>query len=200
MKKHLKSYILNLTSNKGYTIIELLAVAGILVVLSSIIVGIIYSTLRGSRKTQLITQVSQNGRYSVTVLEGIISDSRNITKMGATDIDDCTSNPSSIGSSSSPTSSITLARLDGGTTTLACSSLPNAYGFPVYTIASNGVSLLDTTNVKSSFCTFSCSQIAQDPYSIPIVNVSYKIVGLFQSYSSPGFTAAVSTSLRVYSP
>jgi type II secretory pathway pseudopilin PulG len=188
MKKNLTSYILHPTSRKGYTIVELLAVAGILVVLSGIILGIIYSTIRGSSKTQLTTQVSQNGRYSVAVLEGIISDSRNITQIDGVDIDDCTSNPSG-------TNSITLARLDGGITILTCGAIGG-----IYTIASNGASLLDTRNVKSSFCNFSCSQVVSDPYSVPIVNVSYKIVGLFQLYSSAGFTASASSSLRVYSP
>lgn len=190
MKKHPTFYILHSTFRKGYTIIELLAVAGILVVLSGIILGIIYSTLSGSNKTRLITQISQNGRYSVAVLEGIISDSRNITQIDGADIDDCTLNPSS-------TNSITLARIDGGITTLSCELIDD-----VYTIASNGASLIDTKNVvvEDASCAFSCFQVVSDPYSIPIVNISYKIVGLFQSVSSPGFTAAASSSLRVYSP
>lgn len=176
------------SSRRGYTIVELLAVAGILVVISGTIFGIIYFTIRGSNKTRQTTKITQNGRYSVAVLQGIISDSRNITRVDGKYIADCTSNPSGI-------NSITLIRLDGGRTILTCGLIDG-----VYTIASNGASLLDTRNVKSSYCNFSCSQVAQDPYSIPIVNISYKIVGLYQSYSSPGFTASVSSSLRVYSP
>ena len=47
-------------SNKGYTVIELLTVAGVLVVITGILTGIIVATLRGTNKTQTANSVAQN--------------------------------------------------------------------------------------------------------------------------------------------
>lgn len=176
----------------------------ILVIVSGIISGIIYSTLRGSSKTKISTEVTQNGGYATTIIAGIISDSRNVAQINGSDLDDCTSVPPPSTDNITPTPlvnrpSITLRRIDGSKTILSCGYVNN-----VYTITSNGVSLLNTNNVKADVntCLFSCTQVVSDPYSIPVVNVSFNVhqvsAGLFENQSSASFST--STSLRVYSP
>jgi len=177
-----------MNSKKGYTLIELLAVISILVVLTGIIAGIIYSTLRGSTRTKKVTEISQNGVYAASLIKGIISDSRNITQVDGVDIDDCTASPTG-------GTSITLKRIDGNKTVISCELIEDNY-----TIASNGASLIDNGVVKAAYCSFSCSQVVTDPYSIPIVNVSFKLVGVNDDISDVGFTASAGSSLRVYSP
>ncbi len=177
----------NKTSIYGYTLIELLAVISILVVLTGIITGIIFSTLQGSSRTKKSTQLSQNGVYAASLIQGVISDSRNVTQIDDIDIDDCTGDPTG-------ESSLTLKRLDGEKTRLSCELIDG-----VYTVASNGASLIDITSVKVTSCNFYCSQAVQDPYSIPIVSVYFNLVGINDS-SSSGFSASAASSLRVYNP
>lgn len=188
------------SSQRGYTIIELLAVVTILVIISSIVSGIIYSTLRGSKKTKIITEVAQNGQYAVSVISNTISDSRNVTRINGTEIENCISNPNSdsvLPNTPSDKPSITLQRLNGGLTRIACINVNS-----VPTVASNGVTLVNIANVTAISCKFSCSQIADDPYSIPIVSVSFTIKdkdsALPENQSSSIFN--FSSSLRVYSP
>ncbi|OGH17037.1 MAG: hypothetical protein A3C30_02180 [Candidatus Levybacteria bacterium RIFCSPHIGHO2_02_FULL_40_18] len=182
MKNHLR-----LMSNKGYTIIELLAVISILVIVAGIISGIIYSTLRGSSKTKITTEVTQNGSYAISVLTNLISSSTSVTKIGGVDIQDCTANPNG--------ASISLVDIDGDEKIISCSG---------NNILSGSASLINTSQVqiKTNSCKFTCSQKAADPYAVPIVSVEFivedKSTGLFETKSSSLFKTSV--SMRNYSP
>ena len=172
---------------KGYTLIELLAVISILVILTGIISGIIYSTLRGGSKTRITTEVTQNGTYAIGVISNILAPSRGVTKVGGVEINDCTTVQTG--------SSITVKSIDGGETTFACSGT---------NISSNSVSLINTNQVQiqPGSCSFSCQQKSTDAYSIPVVSVKFTIedknAALFENKSSSLFKTSV--SLRNYSP
>lgn len=178
---------INIESRKGYTIVELLAVVFILVIISGMISGILYSTLRGSNKTRITTEVTQNGNYAMSVISNIIVDSRSVTNVGGTDISDCTASPSG--------TSISLKRLNGTITNLSCAN---------NTISSDSASLINTNQVQieNNSCFFYCSQTTNDPYAIPIVGVTFKVkdkaTGLFESQSNATFDTSV--SIRNYSP
>lgn len=171
----------------GYTIIELLAVISILVIISGVISGILYSALRGSGKTRITTDISQNGNYAMSVISNIIIDSASVTQIDGVDISDCTASPSG--------SSITLKRLDGSYTSLSCSGA---------TIASNSASLINTNEVQieEGSCVFSCMQGSLDSYSVPVVGVTFTIrdkdSGTFESQGSAVFNNSI--SLRNFSP
>lgn len=176
---------------KGYTLAELLAVISIFVIITGVVISIVSSTFRGSARTKITTEVSQNGQYAIDQIREIISDSRNVLAVNGTSIDDCTASPTSA-------SSITLKRIDGGTTIISCEKINN-----VDTIASNSASMINNGSVKALSCSFSCTQIVSDPYSIPRIDVSFNLsqVGansLFENQSNSTFKT--STSLRVYSP
>src|SRR3989344_2988017 len=133
MKKslNLSSLISHLSSRKGYTIIELLAVISILVILTGIISGILYSTLRGSSKTRISTEVTQNGDYAISVLTNMIAPSTSVTKIGGVDIQDCRTNPSG--------TSISLKNIDGDEYIISC--IGN-------NISSGSASLINTNQVQ----------------------------------------------------
>lgn len=193
-----KHSLKHLKSQKGYTLGELLAVVLILIIISGIVVGIISSTLRGSAKTKATTDMSQNGQYASAVISSMIEDSRNILQINGNDLDDCTQSPASTLLTPAPgvtSPSITLRRIDGGRTVLSCQSVNG-----VSTIASNGASLVDNNAVQVQNCSFSCTQLVQDPYSTPIVNVSFNVFQKNASASDIPVNISVSNSLRVYSP
>ena len=182
----------------GYTLIELLAVISILVVISGIITGILYSTLRGSKKTSATIEMAQNGAYALSIISNSVIDSEDVLKVKTsvgTEVTDCTKSPSG--------PEISLRRFDGATTTFKCELLNG-----VFTVSSNSgalnVSLINTQELKvdSDYCSFSCTQKVGDPYSIPIVGISFKITdkntGLLESAVSSTFETSV--SLRNYSP
>lgn len=81
----------------GFTIMELLVVTGILVAVSGIIGGILFSTLRGSETTRSTTQIAQNGNYAITTFSEIIKQSRQVVNVyedePIEDFQDCTDNP-----------------------------------------------------------------------------------------------------------
>ncbi|HVT01052.1 MAG TPA: prepilin-type N-terminal cleavage/methylation domain-containing protein [Patescibacteria group bacterium] len=149
-----------LKNNKGYTIVELLAVVSILVIISGIISSILYSTLRGSNKVKITTEVTQNGTYAMSVIAKTINDSRNVLQVDGVDIDDCTASPSG--------KSIEFQRLDGSTTTFSCSNGD---------LASNSASIINTETVKvdDASCVFTCYQKADDLYALPIIGINFKI-------------------------
>ncbi len=175
------------THSRGYTIVELLAVVSILVIISGIITGILYSSLRGSSKTKITTEVAQNGNYVLSVFSSVVLDSVNATQIGGVDINDCTASPSG--------TSITLKTLDANFTTLSCAN---------GTISSGSASLINENQVKikENSCFFYCSQKSDDAYAIPIIGIKFtledKSTGLFETRASSTFETSV--SFRNYSP
>lgn len=176
---------------KGYTIIELLTVAGILVVISGLIAGILYSTLRGSNKTKVSTSVAQNGTYALSVISDAIVSAYSVTAINGNPIADCTASPSG--------TIIALKKSDGSTISFSCAN---------NTIASGSASLLDSSQVKIDTtnianCYFYCYQPNSDPYSTPIVGFGFTVTDkntstLLENKSSSTFNTSV--SLRNYRP
>lgn len=192
---------MKITSNKGYTVIELLTVAGVLVAITGILTGIIVSTLRGTNKTQTSNSIAQNGNYASSVISSILVSSDAIVSLSDSggeilnEDGDCTAQP--IGNE------IHLRRTDGGITTLLCAN---------QTIASNSASmsvgLLDTTKVRIDTtdidaCYFKCIQEVDDPYSAPSIEVGFRLTdknlsGSFENRGSADFKTSV--KLRNYAP
>jgi type II secretory pathway pseudopilin PulG len=182
----------------GYTMIELLTVIGILVVVSGIIIGILSTTLRGTEKTKTTTSVAQNGNYALSVITNAIIASYAVTGVGDST---ATSNPPFVDCTNSPVGqSISLKSSTGEEITFACTN---------DTIASNGASIIDTSQVKvdtssESTCSFKCTQPESNPYDIPIVEISFTVsdkaaAGAFLENKSSG-VFKTSVSLRNFNP
>lgn len=138
---------------KGYTLVELLAVIGILSVIGSIVVSVIFISLTGAKKTETVEVIRQNGDLALSQMVKSIRFAKSLDIPA-----DCVT-PATV-------SSITFTPIDGdGQITYACDA---------NTIASNGASLLNTTSIKTKSCSFVCSQDAVS--SPPTITIQYVLV------------------------
>src|SRR5512146_1688361 len=120
----------------GFTLVEMLTVVAIFVVIGGVVNNILVTSFRTSGKTDIVTEVQNNGNYALSQMAKTIRDARGLVSPFP-----CT--PSVVASS------ITVTTPDNQQVTYACGST---------TIASNGASLFDTTKVKLSTCSFTCTQ------------------------------------------
>jgi len=134
-KKNLKSKIL------GFTLIELLVVIGILVATGTIMLSILFVTLRTSKKSDLLVTMKQNGNSALSQIVKSIRYAKSLD-----------SPTSCVPQITNLTSIAITSYLDNAQTTFSCVAGPPS------TIASNGASLLDTNSVAVSSCSFTCSQ------------------------------------------
>lgn len=164
---------------KGFTLVEMLAVMVVFVVIGSFVTAILITSLRGNNKTNTLTAVRQNGNYALSQMAKTIRNARYLVS------------PSSCGTVSNPTITTTLQLKDpnGNTITYDCSG---------GTISSNSSSLLDTNTVSLSTCQFTCGkETLIDPPEIGIdfsllqKNTTTKFADMTASASAIEFTTSV---------
>lgn len=154
----------------GFTLIELLVVMAVIVLIGSLISVILFSSLRGANKTGTETALKQNGNFAISQMaksirfakrfDGVsVNGSSYTTNCVTTTVLATTPTPTPI-----PYKYVKITALDGGQTTYACG---------VTTIASNSASLLDTSVVTVSSCSFSCSQ--QSVEDFPTINILFTL-------------------------
>jgi prepilin-type N-terminal cleavage/methylation domain-containing protein len=195
MIKNLKSQISIFNLNKGYTLVELLAVTSIIVVISGLIVGILYSTLRGGNKTKVTNDVSQNGNYAMSVIANTILSAQAVTQVNGIPITDCTVPPEGVSGKS-----IQFEEANGNLITYACDSNSIASSSGTTT---NDLIDISAVKVDPNSCTFTCFQNNANPYSLPIIKVVFTVSQ--QSSGSIVENAATSTfntsvAMRNYNP
>lgn len=134
----------------GFTLIELLAIMFVFITLSSLLVGILVSTLRTSNKTNTLNVVQQNGQFAITQMAKIIRNARNLDILT-----DC---------SGVPIQTISVTTSDLLSATFSCTGT---------NIASNGADLLDTTSVRLTSCQFTCTQ--SSPTDYPIIDINFSL-------------------------
>lgn len=139
-------------AQRGYTLIELLTVIGILSVIGVVVLSIIFISIRGTQKSDTLEVVRQNGD---TALSQMVKNIRYAKSLDA---------PASC-LPATTVSAITVTSLqDGARTTYACSNA---------TISSNSASLLNTNAVETTSCSFVCTQSkASDP---PTITIQYNL-------------------------
>jgi prepilin-type N-terminal cleavage/methylation domain-containing protein len=184
-------------SSYGYTLVELLAVTSIIVIISGLIVGILYSTLRGGNKTRVTKDVAQNGNYALSVIANTALLSDSVTQVGGTPVTDCTVEKKG--------SSIGFEQLDGSEVTFSCDQI-DAQTKSIASISATTKSyLIDNSTVKvdpSKECSFSCIQ-TNGPYDAPIISATFTIsqrasTATFESVASSTFNTSV--TMRNYNP
>lgn len=136
------------SSQRGYTLIELLTVIGILSVIGVIVVSVVFISLRGSQKSDKLETVRQGGDTALSQMVRSIRYAKTLNTPAS-----CVPAVNS--------SSITITSLqDNGQTTYSCNA---------NTISSNSASLIDTNAVSVTACSFTCSQQrVSDPPTIQI--------------------------------
>lgn len=143
--------------DKGYTLVELLAVMVVLMTVGTIIAGILISSLRGTSKTNTLTNVRQNGYYALDQMTKMLHDARQLESPYPCIVPP---QPTPI-----PTiTAVTIVSFDGGSTTLSCDGT---------TISSNSASLLDPTSVSLTSCYFTCRQGSASDF--PSISINFSL-------------------------
>ncbi|MFH1833232.1 MAG: hypothetical protein ABH816_03690 [Candidatus Levyibacteriota bacterium] len=149
-----------LSTSKGFTLIELLVVVIVVIAIGGFVVSILFSTLRGTNKTNALTVVRQNGNGAISQMSKTIRNAKNIV------------DPISCIVTSSQ-NHITILTAEGNYLTYACCT--STTGDSNTLISINGdytdgvcslterISLFDTSSVTLESCSsvstsFTCSQ------------------------------------------
>ena len=147
-------------SSKGYTLIEFVMVMIVVSVIGVIIMSILSSTLRGTKKTNVISSIRTSGNQAITQMAKLIRFAKKfegVSKNGTinTYVLDCTQTV--IGLTPTPTpvayKYLKFKAEDDGQIIFTCDDANS-------TIASNTASLIDTDIVKvaDNNCWFTCNQ------------------------------------------
>lgn len=166
-----------INNNKGYTLVELLAVIIILVSVGTIITSILVTSLRGGNKSNTTNEVRENGNYVLAQMSKMITFAKSfdgVSTDGVNYVTNCiVTQPPAPTPTLAPVSYtyIKITAFDGGQTVFSCSGS---------TIASNGASLINTSNLSVSSCSFICSQT--NLISSPIIDIDFTL-----SKSNSGF-------------
>ena len=163
------------TYKSGFTLIELLVVMIVVGIIGGDILSILFSILRGTNKTNRITQIRQNGNYALNLITRMIRNSNGATSCNG-----------------SPTSDITVSQPDGSATRFYCDADTG--------IASESASftsyLIDSSNLSATSCQFTCTP--DSVTGIPFVKfnfvISEKVTTSTEKKASVTFTG--STQLR----
>lgn len=154
--------------NNGYTLVEALVVMIVLITVGGLIFSVLYTTLRGTVKTDTVNNLTQNGDYTMSLMTNLI---RNAQNFGGVSNNGITYQPGCVApivGSGTPTPSpasykyIKLNNFDGGTTVFSCTGS---------SIASNSAILIDTTNINLTACSFTCSQ--NSLFAPPTIGISF---------------------------
>ena len=133
--------------NRGFTLIEILVVVGILGIIAVVASNVFFTTLRSSGKTKVLTTVKQNGDYALSVMERMIRDSQEV--MTNSDGQYCVAGMKKI----------KVKKLDGTELEFVCPEEEEA-GTTNSRIASNSAHLT-SSEVKVDSCSFDCESKGQ---------------------------------------
>ena len=153
-----------INKNKGFTLIEMLAVLAVFGVIGILSTSILITALRTTNKTNSLSSVKQNGDFVLTQLAQSLRDARYIKSPF----------PCVVISPTPPlvSTSISFVAADGGNITYACE---NSTDNPPSTIASNGASILDNSvKLVNNSCFFTCSQNNLNDY--PLININFSLI------------------------
>ena len=139
--------------NKGFTLIEILVVVGILGIIAVVASNVFFTTLRSSGKTKVLTIVKENGDYALSVMERLIRDSQEVVTNS--DGQYCINGMNKI----------KVKRIDGTEIEFACEEEGTVNG----RIASNSARLT-SNEVKVNSCSFDCEAKGQFYPKTVIIN------------------------------
>lgn len=167
---------------KGFTLIELLVVMGVLVVIGLVIATIIVSALRGSNKTNTINTVRQNGDYAISRISKMLEFAQGFVGVS----NDNVNYSNSCSSPNSLYNYVKVVAFDGGKTVFSCNTSQSR-------ISSNSASLINSSDVSLSSCSFTCSRNISVP---PTIGIDFTLTqksqsNLFESKASIEFKTSV---------
>lgn len=163
--------IIKIKNQKGYTLIELLAVMVVFVVIGGIVLAIIFSTLRATTKANTLAYLRQNGNYAISQMVKMVRDAE---KFDGVKID--TSDTYSLLCTPPPVSYhyLKIISFDGGSTEFVClKANPNSPTLPNGKISSNSALLIDSDLISATDCYFTCSHTSAS--DSPIIGISFSL-------------------------
>lgn len=125
-----------MVENKGFTLIEILVVVGVLAIIVTMGSSMFFSILKGSTKTKTANLVKQNGDYALEVIARMIRNAKEIDENTETPPRRC-----ELGMSK-----LKIKNPDGWSTEFECSGS---------TISSNSAAII-SSQVKVDSCSFDC--------------------------------------------
>jgi prepilin-type N-terminal cleavage/methylation domain-containing protein len=161
---------------KGFTLLEVLVVLVIFLTVGGTVVSVLSIALRGAKKTDVVMSVKQNGDFALNEMIRSIRYASDLTSP-AVCYPPVSANSVSIVSNS-----------DYQTTQYSCPADPTG------PISSNSAALIDTSAVKVTSCSFTCSQpVTGGP---PNINIKFTLTSLgqtnfFESQSTRPFESTV---------
>lgn len=183
-------------SEKGYTLIELLAVMIVLIAVGTIIASILISSLRGGNKSTTTNEVRQSGNYAISQMSKMIAYAKSfdgVSSNGVDFVDNCVL-PSVGQGTPTPDPNkqyffVKITSFDNGKTTFSCSTTDN-------TLSSNSAALISPTTMDAS-CYFTCSQ--SDLLTPPTIEIHMTLKKRAQINQTllPEFQTAVSFDTSV---
>lgn len=169
-------------NERGFTLVELLASIAVAGVIGGIITSILFSSLRGTSKTNILTSVRQSGSYALTQMEKMLRSAQQLDRVGKDPADplslgyDCQINPT-------PTpaqyKSITITS-DQQSTTFICDVVNNKISSMS---ATKTYELLDSSAVDLIECYFTCAK--ESDVAPPIIGVTFTLTEPGRSIGLP---------------
>lgn len=164
----------------GFTLVELLAVMMAFAIVGSVAGGILITSLRTSNKASVITSVKQNGDFVVTQMSKVLRDARELVNPYPCNI---------LPTPPTVAQTVQVITNEGDSITVGCFGLtptPGTTPAPTITVigslptiasasgTSNATSLLDSSAVRVSSCTITCSQAYKTDY--PVITILFSLI------------------------
>lgn len=149
-----------LKEENGFTLIELLIGLFIISTIGTLVVGILWVSLKSTVKINNMNIIRHHSNYAVLQITKMLQfakEFQGVSQDGITFTTNCESPSIPVGSIYS---SVRISNHDGGITTLSCLGNDN-------TIASNSASLFSIETFEVTDCNFTCTQISEgSSYSV----------------------------------
>ena len=157
LKKKKNSFVLKKRKiSKGFTLIEILVVIGLLGIIVAVGSNMFFTTLKSSTKSKILTVVKQNGDYTLTIMERLIRDSEKVIVNSDGVLCEAGMNK------------LKVKRLDGSEIEFTCEGEGTADSL----IASNSANLT-SSEVKVDSCSFDC--FSQGDFYPQVVSIDFTL-------------------------
>lgn len=185
----------------GFTLVEILAVLGVVVTVGIIASAIIFSSLRISNKANNLEKVRQNGNFALSKISRTILYAKSFNGVSTDGINytnDCTVPTASPTPKPIKYSFVKITHFDESQTTYSCSPPGNPTTL-ISTQNSQNVDLIDINTTTLNSCYFTCSQLFKTNSPTIGINLSLSQKGEAQ-FSEKQASISFITSVTMRNP